>query len=153
MPLLAPQVSTRQVVTFWLPASSEQNIVAKAKTQSASYGPQYPARRLLELVGEKWTPIDIYGLSDSVMRFSDLQRDTPDISKKMLIQVLRALEAGGLVQRTVYSIVPPKTEYRLTKDGKRLHRPVATLCIWASSNERFLDAIHRRRQAAQSGKV
>ncbi len=117
------------------------------KIHSDIYGPKYPARRLLELVGDKWTPIVLYSLSDSVKRFSEVQRDIPDISKKMLIQVLRSLEAGGLVERTVYPVVPPKTEYRLTLDGHTLHRPVATLCDWASRNETFLDEIHRRRAA------
>ncbi|PZS29950.1 MAG: transcriptional regulator [Pseudonocardiales bacterium] len=119
--------------------------------RSAAYGPKYPARRLLELVGDKWTPIVLYSLSDSVKRFSEIQRDIPDISKKMLIQVLRTLESGGLIERTVYPVVPPKTEYRLTPDGQTLHGPVATLCNWASCNEDFLDEIHRRHQAAIGG--
>ncbi len=118
------------------------------KTQSVAYGPKYPARRLLELVGDKWTPIVLYSLSGSVKRFSEIQRDIPDISKKMLVQVLRALESGGLVERIVYPVVLPKTEYRLTADGHTLHRPVAALCNWASRNETFRDEIHRRRRAA-----
>jgi DNA-binding HxlR family transcriptional regulator len=109
------------------------------------FAAQYPARRLLELVGDKWTPIVLYSLSGSVKRFGEIQRDIPDISKKMLIQVLRALERTGLVERTVYAVVPPKTEYRLTADGRTLHAPVAALCDWASRNERFLDELHRRR--------
>jgi HxlR-like helix-turn-helix len=52
-----------------------------------------------------------------VRRFNELQRQIPDISKKMLIQTLRNLERDGLVERTVYQQVPPKTEYRLTEDG------------------------------------
>ncbi len=124
----------------------------KNETQTAAYGPKYPARRLLELVGDKWTPIVLYSLSDSVKRFSEIQRDIPDISKKMLVQVLRALESGGLVERTVYPVVPPKTEYRLTPDGHTLHRPVAALCNWASRNETFLDHIHRRRKRAAPSK-
>jgi DNA-binding HxlR family transcriptional regulator len=63
----------------------------------------------------------------------------------MLIQVLRNLERTGLVERTVYPVVPPKTEYRLTADGQTLHAPVAELCHWASRNEPFLDELHRRR--------
>jgi DNA-binding HxlR family transcriptional regulator len=78
------------------------------------------------------------------MTGSEIQHHIPDVSKKMLIQVLRALESGGLVERTVYWVVPPKTEYRLTRDGQTLNRPVATLCNWASQNEKFLDKIHQR---------
>lgn len=113
------------------------------------FGPRYPARRLLELMGDKWTPVVLFCLSGSVMRFGEIQRAIPDISKKMLIQVLRALEAGGLVERTVYAVVPPKTEYRLTPDGQTLHGPVASLCEWAQRNEAFLDKVHERRRTAQ----
>ncbi|MGZ9099353.1 MAG: winged helix-turn-helix transcriptional regulator [Brevundimonas sp.] len=109
------------------------------------FGPRYPARRLLELMGDKWTPVVLFCLSGSVMRFGEIQRAIPDISKKMLIQVLRTLEAGGLVERTVYAVVPPRTEYRLTPDGQTLHGPVATLCEWAGRNEAFLDKVHQRR--------
>ena len=114
-------------------------------TPPPHYGPKYPARRLLDLVGDKWTPIVLYSLSDSVKRFSEIQRDIPDISKKMLIQVLRALAQGGLLKRVVYKVVPPKTEYQLTPDGRRLHVPVAALCDWAKGNESFLDKVHRRK--------
>jgi DNA-binding HxlR family transcriptional regulator len=60
-----------------------------------------PARRVLALIGDKWTPVIIYCLSGGVQRFSELQHRIPDISKKMLVQVLREMERGGLVERTV----------------------------------------------------
>jgi DNA-binding HxlR family transcriptional regulator len=121
----------------------------RSRPEPEAYGPGYPARRLLELVGDRWTPIVLYSLSDSVKRFSQLQRDIPGISKKMLIQVLRALESGGLAERIVYPVVPPKTEYRLTRDGRTLHEPVAALCSWASQNEGFLNEILRRREQSR----
>lgn len=104
----------------------------------------YPARRILALIGDKWTPIVLYCLSGGVRRFSELQHHIPGISKKMLIQVLRALEARGLVERTVYPVVPPKTEYRLTEDGCTLHEPIAALCAWAADHAAFLDAVLTR---------
>ena len=109
-----------------------------------------PARRVLSLIGDKWTPVVIYCLSGGVQRFSELQHRIPDISKKMLFQVLRELERAKLVERTVYHVVPPKTEYRLTDAGLHLHEPVALLCHWASNNTRLLDAIDAaRRQGAE----
>jgi DNA-binding HxlR family transcriptional regulator len=62
-----------------------------------------------------------------VQRFNELQRQIPDISKKMLIQTLRNLERDGLVERTVYQQVPPKIEYRLTEDGRRLRESISQL--------------------------
>ena len=105
----------------------------------------FPTVRLLSLIGNKWTPIVLYCLSGGVRRFGEMQRQIPDISKKMLIQVLRSLEADGLVERKVFQVVPPKTEYRLTSDGRRLHEPVALLCTWANRNAAFLKGIHDRR--------
>ncbi len=115
-------------------------------TDSESFDARYPARRLLELIGDKWTPIVLYCLSGGVKRFNEMQRQIPDISKKMLIQVLRSLENDGLVERTVYPVVPPKTEYRLTEDGRRIHEPVASLCRWAADNASFLATVHGRRR-------
>ncbi len=107
---------------------------------------RYPARRVLALLADKWTPVVLYCLSvREVRRFNELQRQIPDISKKMLIQTLRNLERDGLVARTVHQQVPPKTEYRLTPDGRKLREPVACLCAWAAGNQAFLDTIAARR--------
>ena len=100
-----------------------------------------PARRVLSVIGDKWTPVIIYCLTGGVQRFSDLQHRIPDISKKMLVQVLRELERAGLVERTVHGGVPLKTDYRLTDTGRHLHEPVALLCHWANRNTALLDAM------------
>nr|WP_231290043.1 helix-turn-helix domain-containing protein [Komagataeibacter europaeus] len=66
-----------------------------------------------------------------VMRFSDLQRAIPDISQKMLIQQLRALEQEKVIFRTVHAQVPPKVEYDLTEIGKALGPVFMALLDWA----------------------
>lgn len=109
------------------------------------YDQRYPARQLLDVIAGKWTPIILYCLSGGTRRFSELQHQIPDISKKMLIQVLRRLESDGIVARTVYPVVPPKTEYRLTPLGRRIHEPVAMLCQWAVENEKDLKTVMRKR--------
>jgi DNA-binding HxlR family transcriptional regulator len=59
----------------------------------------------------------------------------------MLIQTLRNLERDGLLVRTVYQQVPPKTEYRLTDNGHKLREPIASLCEWGKENREFIDGI------------
>jgi DNA-binding HxlR family transcriptional regulator len=120
----------------------------QAKRSSETLDTHYPARRLLDLIGDKWTPIVLYCLSGGVRRFNELQRRIPGISKKMMIQVLRSLERDGFVERTVYPVVPPKTDYRLTVEGRRLQEPVAVICKWATKNAEFLDAVHARRASS-----
>lgn len=107
----------------------------------------FPSRRLLDLIADKWTPVVLYCLSaGEVRRFNEMQRQIPDISKKMLIQTLRHLERDGLVERTVFAEVPPKTEYRLTDAGRRLREPIVQLCSWAVENEAFVISILSRRK-------
>jgi DNA-binding HxlR family transcriptional regulator len=100
----------------------------------------------LNLIGDKWTPVVLYCLSiREVRRFNEMQRQIPDISKKMLIQTLRALERSGLLARKVYAEVPPKTEYRLTESGRKLREPIAQLCAWAVVNEKFIATVLAKR--------
>ena len=104
---------------------------------------------VLTLIEDKWTPIVLYCMSQGEFRrLNELQRQIPDISKKMLIQTLRRLERDGLVHRRVYAEVPPRTEYRLTEDGRRLREPIQRLCEWASDNEAFVSAVLARRGPA-----
>lgn len=117
--------------------------------EAESFDIHFPARSLLALIGDRWTTVVLYCLSlREVRRFNELQRQIPDISKKMLVQTLRSLERDGLVERTVYPQVPPKTEYRLTEDGHRLREPITELCRWAVENQDFVAAILIRRDVA-----
>ncbi|HIH2747131.1 helix-turn-helix transcriptional regulator [Burkholderia aenigmatica] len=77
----------------------------------------------MRLLGGRWRLLLVSYLLDGRRRFSDLRRDMPGISQRMLTLDLRALEDAGLVRRTVYPEVPVRVEYDLTADGDRL-RPV-----------------------------
>ncbi|KVD89826.1 HxlR family transcriptional regulator [Burkholderia stagnalis] len=77
----------------------------------------------MRLLGGRWRLLLASYLLDGPKRFSDLRRDVPGISQRMLTLDLRALEEAGLVRRTVYPEVPVRVEYDLTEDGERL-RPV-----------------------------
>ncbi len=103
---------------------------------------RFPTRRILAIIGDTWTTVVLYCLSIlEHRRFNELQKQIPDISKKMLIQTLRNLERDGLLERTVYQQVPPKTEYRLTGNGQKLREPIAWLCEWGIENREFIDGI------------
>lgn len=110
---------------------------------------RYPARRFFGLMGDKWTPVVLYCLASRVRRFNELHASIPGISKKMLVQVLRSLERDGLVQRTVYPVAPPHTDYRLTPLGQRVHEPIALVCSWAVEHETILATIEANRDQAR----
>ncbi|MBI1919568.1 MAG: helix-turn-helix transcriptional regulator [Geobacter sp.] len=85
----------------------------------------------LAVVGGKWKASIIWHLAQETMRFSDLQRQFSDTTRKMLTQQLRELETDGLVHREVYPQVPPKVEYSLTDKGRSIFPIIDQMCEWA----------------------
>ena len=90
-----------------------------------------PTRMVLDLVADKWTTLIIHLLGSGTKRYGELQREIGGISQKMLTQTLRKLEEDGLVKRTIYPEVPPRTEYCLTLLGHSLKDPLRGLAQWA----------------------
>lgn len=84
----------------------------------------------LELIGGKWKPLIIWYLAENTMRFSELKRTLPNVTHKMLTQQLRGLEENGLVNRHIYTEIPPKVEYSLTSEGKSLLPILESLRQW-----------------------
>jgi DNA-binding HxlR family transcriptional regulator len=76
-----------------------------------------PIRTTLELVGGKWKLLILVQLAGKTARLSELKRQIPDISEKMLIQELKILGDSGLVKRINFGEVPPRVEYELTEKG------------------------------------
>ena len=101
-------------------------------------------RSVLDRIGDKWSLLLIGILQGGPMRFTELLRITPGISRRMLTATLRSLERDGLVTRTIYAEVPPRVEYRMTEMGLTLSEPVLRLAMWAADHQ---DAIKSHRVA------
>ncbi|WDZ96241.1 helix-turn-helix domain-containing protein [Herbaspirillum sp. WKF16] len=82
-----------------------------------------PVEEAMRLLGGRWRLLLVWFLLDGPKRFNELRRHLPTISQRMLTLDLRALEQSGMISRTVYPEVPPRVEYALTEDGRRL-RPL-----------------------------
>lgn len=101
-------------------------------------------RRALDLFATKWLSMVLHTLHrrhDGRARTGVLLRSLPGISKKMLTQTLREMEARHLVTRHVHGTVPPAVEYELTPLGLRFIEPVELLYEWARRNADALDAL------------
>ncbi|AMW99536.1 winged helix-turn-helix transcriptional regulator [Rummeliibacillus stabekisii] len=89
-----------------------------------------PVEATLEVIGGKWKVLILCHLKNKKMRFSELQRAIPQITKKMLTQQLRELEYDGIIIRYVYQQVPPKVEYSLSHTGESLREVLNIMCAW-----------------------
>lgn len=110
-------------------------------------------RRVLELFSTKWTSMVLHTLHArhaGAARTGVLLRSLPGISKKMLTQTLRDMEASGMISRHVQSAVPPMVEYRLTNLGHRFVEPVELLYGWGRDNADALDQLVPRATSRRS---
>jgi DNA-binding HxlR family transcriptional regulator len=71
----------------------------------------------LNLIGGRWKPTILFSLLDGQKRYTQLLKNIPGISERMLAAQLRELEKDALVKRTVYAEVPQRVEYELTALG------------------------------------
>lgn len=89
-----------------------------------------PVRAALDLIGGKWKGLVLYHLLEGPLRFSEVQRRLHGVTQRMLTLQLRELEAGGLIHREAYPVVPPKVEYSLTPRGRTLEPILRALRTW-----------------------
>lgn len=89
-----------------------------------------PVEATIQLIGGKYKAVILWHLMDNTLRYNELHKRIPKATDKMLAQQLRELEKDGLINRTVYPIVPPKTEYSLTVFGKTLAPILDEMCKW-----------------------
>ena len=105
------------------------NMIRPAYTPDTAADGVEQAIRVLE---GRWKLLILFRLfGGNLQRFSELERNLPGISQKMLIQQLRQLQTDGIVRRIDHKQVPPKVEYGLTKWGQALCPALDSLLKWA----------------------
>jgi DNA-binding HxlR family transcriptional regulator len=102
------------------------------------------ASLVIALLADKWTIPLIHALARGTRRTSELKRALSGVSQKMLTQTLRTIEEHGLIERTVYAVVPPRVEYSLTPLGRSLNEPLALICEWTEQHGAELERARRR---------
>lgn len=101
-----------------------------------------PSRQSLARIANKWTAMIVILLHEQPLCFGELQRKVGGISKKVLVDTLRALERDGMVSHRIHE--DGNARYELTELGRTLHEPLQALQMWAESHvEAVLDAQDR----------
>ena len=83
------------------------------------------------MIAGKWKPVVLQHLMPGEVRFVELWRAIPRVSKKVLLEQLRQLEGDGLVGRTEHLKFPPEVSYHLTETGRSLIPVLQTIEEWA----------------------
>lgn len=92
--------------------------------------PACPVETTLAIISSKWMILIIRELLTGTKRFTELKSGIGSISQKVLTANLKTMEARGLLTKTIYPVVPPKTEYTLTELGRSLQPVIDSLWDW-----------------------
>lgn len=100
--------------------------------------PACPVATAVSLIGGKWKLLILRNLMMRPWRFNEMLRSIPGLSQKVLTDNLRALEADGLITRTVYPEVPPRVEYALSELGETLRPIFSALENWGNGYQQLV---------------
>jgi DNA-binding HxlR family transcriptional regulator len=118
-----------------------------------SYRQFCPLAMAAEIVTTRWTPLVLRELFFGSVRFNDIHRGVPRMSRSLLARRLAELERAGLLERAP---VNGHREYRLTPGGEELRPVIEQLAVWGKKwvktelSREHLDAgllmwdVHRR---------
>jgi DNA-binding HxlR family transcriptional regulator len=90
------------------------------------YGQYCPISRSAEVLGDRWTIHIVRDLLTGTTRFNELIRGNPGLSRALLSQRLRKLQADGIIARHLDG------SYRLTEAGRDLQPLVFGMATWAA---------------------
>ena len=85
-----------------------------------------PLDATLSVIGGKYKIDIVYYLFGRTLRYSEIAK-LVSATPKMLAEQLKELEKDGIINRVLYPVVPPKTEYSLTPLGNKLCASVLEL--------------------------
>ncbi len=89
-------------------------------------------RRAASLLERRWTISILWASSEGALRFNELKQAVGEIPPRTLAQRLVELEAAGVLVREVIDSRPPRVEYRLTDEGRRLTLVVDAVVSFAA---------------------
>jgi len=93
-----------------------------------------PVACTLDVVGDRWSLLIVRDLLAGKTRYGDFLASAEKIPTNILAERLKRLEREGLIERVPYSERPPRSEYRLTADGRRLGGVLDALATWGEGH-------------------
>lgn len=96
------------------------------------YCPQ-PLEKANSFLSKKWTISIITTIGNfNRLRFNDILSRVEGITAKTLAERLKELKGLGLLKRIIYKEIPPRVEYELTPEGRKLMKAIVPLIDWAT---------------------
>ena len=89
-------------------------------------------RRVAVLLERRWVVSVLWASYEGATRFNEFRQALGSIPPGTLAQRLVELEEAGVLERRVIDARPPRVEYRLTDEGRRLKHVVDAVSVFAA---------------------
>ncbi len=94
-----------------------------------------PLNEAMDILGFRWTFSIVVTVGNlGRLRFHEILERLQGMDTKTLTRRLKALEKMGILHRKSFAEVPPRVEYSLTEEGKRLRDASVPLMRWAAEH-------------------
>lgn len=98
-----------------------------------------PLRLTMSLLGSKWKSCILDELRQRSLRPSELHKLLPEATPRVLDLQLKELTEDGLVSKTIFPELPPRSEYSITELGKTLIPIIDAMIDWGNKNTELFE--------------
>ena len=103
-----------------------------------------PLRLTISLIDSKWKSCILDELRHRAMRPSELHKALPEATPRVLDIQLKELVDDGLVVKTIYPELPPRSEYAISELGMSLIPIIDSMLTWG---EQHMDVFEKKYKA------
>lgn len=93
-----------------------------------------PLRLTISLIDSKWKTCILDELRHHSMRPSELHKALPEATPRVLDIQLKELVDDGLVVKTIYPELPPRSEYSISELGMSLIPIIDSMLAWGEQH-------------------
>ena len=103
-----------------------------------------PLRLTMSLIGSKWKSCILDELRHKAMRPSELHKVLPEATPRVLDLQLKELVEDGLVAKTIFPELPPRSEYSITSLGMSLIPIIDAMLEWGNNHKQVFEDKYRK---------
>ena len=105
-----------------------------------------PLRLTMSLMDSKWKSCILDELRHGALRPSELHRNLPESTPRVLDLQLKELVEDGLVTKTIHAELPPRSEYALSELGATLLPIIDSMIEWGQRNAALFERKYGRQR-------
>jgi len=105
-----------------------------------------PLRLTMSLIESKWKSCILDELRDgSSLRPSEIHRRLPEAASRVLDISLKEMAEDGLVTKTIFPELPPRSEYKITELGESLIPIIDSMLRWGEAHFEIFEKKYGKR--------